>query len=68
MTDAEKLEPGWYWVKWTPTMEEPCPMAWRDDLWWHSDGLNWMFVDPSEGQPAIIGPRLTPPTEGKPHG
>lgn len=61
MTD--KLEPGWYWVRW---LDEP---------WWKWEiahlrklkcsRLRWNYFEDPVGRygrsPAIIGPRLTPP-------
>lgn len=56
MTDTDKLEPGWYWVRsgdngeWEPARLEGT-LAWR--AW----GSFWATPVPC----AIIGPRLTPP-------
>lgn len=53
---AEKLEPGWYWVKLEYGLfwEAACLL---------SNGM-WRMVAvlyPRKGRPAIIGPRIEPP-------
>lgn len=53
---AEKLEPGWYWVKQRELMN------WRiakltDMGWWHVNFLG------THEAPAIIGPRIEPPVD-----
>jgi len=57
---AEKLEPGWYWVR-----AEKSPLAHWEPLILSDDG-KWRV--PSDGYvlvvpPAIIGPRIEPPVD-----
>lgn len=56
MTDTDKLEPGWYWVRRGDGGQwEPARFYGRA-LWREWDSL-WCTNVPA----AIIGPRLTPP-------
>ena len=58
MTAADKLEPGWYWVRIEPQDGWlPCELG---DHGWMPPAFAW----PYRLDPAIIGPRLTPPGEG----
>lgn len=58
---AEKLEPGWYWVKWVAESD------WRPAEWITETCFPlhwWTFYEgrPTfDRQPAIIGPRIEPP-------
>lgn len=55
MSDAEKLEPGWYWVR-VYSGGDWVPAHWLETRYgcWHVSGYPLSL-------PAIIGPRLTPP-------
>ena len=61
MTDTDKLDPGWYWVRWTViggAINWTVAYLDRALRWWSFEG------DDDDIPPAIIGPRLTPPGEG----
>lgn len=52
---AEKLEPGWYWVRVEPQDGWlPCECG---DHGWMPPAFAW----PYRLEPAIIGPRIEPP-------
>lgn len=56
MTDTDKLEPGWYWVRETRT--EDWTTAEKNSLGWWLPGFSYPLPTV-----AIIGPRLTPPVD-----
>jgi len=60
VTDTDKLEPGWYWVK---AGGEPEIARYRPEYGWRFSG-DRVWYNPKTVSPAIIGPRLTPPGEG----
>lgn len=50
-------EPGWFWVRWTPTLK------WSPAEW-HFDGARWHWETDTRvfgDGPAVIGPRIEPP-------
>lgn len=57
---AEKLEPGWYWVKWPRMVDWEVSRVLVSSLpypvWTYGDGT-------TARQPALIGPRITPPAD-----
>lgn len=57
VSDTDKLEPGWYWVKWGALFDRWSPGYWIDGVWW-SEKSRAMWEEPA---PAVVGPRLTPP-------
>ena len=55
---AEKLEPGWYWVK--HGSGKPEVARFHPSYGWRFNG-DRLWYDPATVRPAIIGPRIEPP-------
>lgn len=55
---AEKLEPGWYWVK----DHSNDPRGGRQEVAYFGPDGEWRKTTQRiSGEPAIIGPRIEPP-------